>query len=171
MINENSKVKKLYLFRHAKSSWDNPDLDDFDRPLNKRGKRDAPFMGELLLEKGIKPDVLISSPAKRAYATAKVIAKKLGYPRREIQKDKKLYLASAGELLRIINELPDEYSSVMLFGHNPGLTQICNLLSNANIMNIPTSGIAEIDFEVDSWKNVIPESGKLISFEYPKKYR
>ncbi len=164
-------MKKLYLVRHSKSSWDNPNLDDFDRPLNKRGKRDAPFMGELLNKLGVKPDIIVSSPAKRAYATAKEIAKALNYPKRKIVKNENIYMATAGELLKIINEFPDEISSAMIFGHNPGLTQICNLLSNANIINIPTSGFAEIDFETGSWKNIVPSSGKLAAFEYPKKYR
>ncbi len=164
-------MKKLYLLRHSKSSWENPNLDDFDRPLNKRGKRDAPFMGSLLRKFDIKPDLIISSPAKRAYTTAKEITKEINYPQKKIIKNEDIYLASAGELLRIINELPDDADSVMLVGHNPGLTQICNLLCNANIVNIPTSGFTEIHFPVSSWKEIVPDSGKLIVFEYPKKYR
>jgi len=165
------RMKKLYLVRHAKSSWDNPDLDDFDRPLNKRGKRDAPFMGELLKKLNVNPDLIISSPAKRAYTTAKEIARILGYPKRMITKNEDVYLASAGELLSLINSIPEEVSSVMIFGHNPGFTQICNLLSNANILNIPTSGFVEIHFETENWKDITPGSGKLVAFEYPKKYR
>jgi phosphohistidine phosphatase len=163
-------MKTLILVRHAKSSWKDHDLKDFDRPLNERGKRDAPFMGALIKEKGILPDVLISSPAKRAITTAGLFAKKLSIAKNEIIENEKIYEASAGELIDIINAIDDTKSSAMIFGHNPGLTMVANYLSDKRIDNIPTCGMVVITFEENSWKSIQIGSGKLIEFEYPKKY-
>ncbi len=163
-------MKTLYLTRHAKSSWKELDLDDFDRPLNKRGKRDAPFMGQLLKKKNILPDVLISSPAVRAYTTARTIATEIGYPAENIMTDENIYEASSSELLDIINSIEDENRSAMLFGHNPGFTMLSNYLSGKDILNIPTCGIVKIEFEKEKWSDIEIDTGKLIWFEYPKKY-
>ncbi len=163
-------MKTLYIVRHAKSSWKNIDLPDIDRPLNKRGRRDAPFMGKILKKEGVMPDLIISSPARRACKTAKVIAQNLNYPKSKIQKDDAIYEATPGELIKLINSIPDEYIVVMLVGHNPGLTQLSNLLTGKYIENIPTTGIVEIEFNASSWNEITVNSGKLKSFEYPKKY-
>lgn len=163
-------MKTIYLVRHAKSSWKNPELDDFDRPLNKRGKRDAPYMGELLRKKGVAPDLLISSPANRAFTTAKQVAKALEYPLDKLMLDSGIYHASEKDLLRIVKNVPEHLNSVMLFGHNPGFTWFSNVLSGTNLENIPTSGAVQISFEHDSWKKIGAESGTLDWFEYPKKY-
>ena len=163
-------MKKLYLVRHAKSSWKQPELSDFERPLNKRGKRDAPFMGNILNEKGIMPDLIISSPAVRAYTTARIIAEEIGYPPEKIETNEDIYEASAGEILDIINGIEDHNNTVMIFGHNPGFTSLSNYLSGKFIDNIPTCGISIIEFDVDKWEDVVLNGGKLISFEFPKKY-
>ncbi len=161
--------KRLYIVRHAKSSWDDPELDDFDRPLNSRGKKDAPFMGKILAEQQVHPDLIVSSPAKRAMKTAKLLAKKLGYPQKAIQKEEKLYEAATLTLVEILKKLADDYDKVMIIGHNPGLTNLANYLSGHYIENIPTSGVFVIDFDIDSWQN-ISQDGIFAGFEYPKKY-
>ncbi|NIS80425.1 MAG: histidine phosphatase family protein [Anaerolineales bacterium] len=164
-------MKRLYLVRHSKSSWKNPGLTDFDRPLNKRGKRDAPFMGALLMERGVFPDIILSSPAKRALRSAKIIAEEIEYPLEEIVTLPELYMASAHELLDLIRYLDDVYAEVMLFGHNPGFTDLANFLTEYDVDNIPTSGVFCVDFDVLSWGEVSEGSGKVAFFDYPKKFR
>jgi phosphohistidine phosphatase len=162
-------MKKLFIVRHAKSSWDYPDLDDIDRPLNKRGKRNAPEMGKRLLRKGIKPESLITSPANRARTTAKKIAKALSFPKDQIVIDPTLYHGTNRDIINVIRKVSDEINTLMIFGHNPGFTDLVNQLSGSNIYNIPTCGIAEIGFNVQSWAEIDTKMGKLIDFDYPKK--
>ncbi len=162
-------MKTLYLVRHAKSSWKDSSLDDIERPLNKRGKRDAPFMGELLKEKGINPELIISSSAKRASKTAQAIAEQIGYPKKDIIFDEEIYEASSRELIDYIKQLDDKFNSVMLFGHNPGFTMLNNYLSKKYIDNIPTCGIVALEFN-NSWKDIGKNSAKYLFFDYPKKY-
>jgi len=163
-------MKTLYLSRHAKSSWRDPELSDIERPLNKRGKRDAPFMGKLLAEKGINPDLIISSPAKRASSTAKIIASELNYDKEKIIFDKNIYEGTGRRLLEIISEIKEKYNFVMLFGHNPGLTVLSNNLSDRFIDNIPTSGVVALEFST-SWEEIELNSAGFIFFEYPKKHQ
>lgn len=163
-------MKKLYLVRHAKSSWDNPNLDDHERPLNSRGKRDAPYMANLLKEKIELPNLIISSTAKRALSTAEIFAEIFFIKPDEFIRDKNLYNASSYELLSIINNLPNEFQRVMIFAHNPGLTMLTNHIGDNYIDNIPTCGMVEIHFEVNSWKEIEYNKGNIIKFEYPKKY-
>jgi phosphohistidine phosphatase len=163
-------VKKLFLVRHAKSSWSFPELDDFERPLNKRGKRDAPFMGKLLKEKKIKPDLLLSSPAVRAYITARTIAGEIKYPVKKLQTNELLYHGSIKELIVSIKKTDKKNNSLMVFGHNPGLTEFSNYLTDKYLDNIPTCGIVEIDLRIDDWIEIDEDSGTFINFEYPKKY-
>ena len=161
-------MKSLFLVRHAKSSWKHPDLPDRLRPLNKHGQRDAPVMGERLAKREIAPDLITSSPASRAMATAKVIAREIGYPEEDIRADERLYGASAFELLEIIQELGDHLDRVMLVGHNPGLTDLANDLG-CDIDNVPTCGIVELAFDIDSWALVDDVEPKQMDFDYPKK--
>ncbi|MFA3782300.1 histidine phosphatase family protein [Melioribacteraceae bacterium 4301-Me] len=163
-------MKKVFLVRHAKSSWENSLLSDFERPLNKRGEKDAHFMGELLAKKKIHPNIIISSPALRAITTAKIIADKLNYPENKIHIDKNIYEGTWKELLNIINSSPESYSDLMLVGHNPALTLLNNYLSDEPIINIPTCGISGIKFEIKNWEEVTKAEGKNFLFEYPKKY-
>ncbi|NNG25998.1 MAG: histidine phosphatase family protein [Ignavibacteriaceae bacterium] len=162
-------MKTLYLVRHAKSSWKHPELSDFERPLNKRGKNDAPFMGKLLAEKGVNPELVISSPAKRASSTAKIIASELNYVKEKIIFDKNIYEGTGRRLLEIISGIQEKYNFVMLFGHNPGLTVLSNNLSDHFIDNIPTCGIVALEFS-KSWSDIKLNSAKFLFFEYPKKY-
>ena len=163
-------MKKLYLIRHAKSSWENPGLTDFDRALNKRGKRDAPFMGKLLKKENVKPDLIISSPAVRALTTAEIFAKEIGYSKNKIIKDENIYEAGIGELEDVVKNIPDENTVAFLFGHNPGFTHYANHLGDKYIDNMPTCSVVGIEFDVNSWKEVERGTGKTFLFEYPKKY-
>ncbi len=163
-------MKRLYLVRHSKSSWKNPSLSDFERPLNKRGKRDAPFMGRLLAERGIFPQLIISSTAKRALKSATIIAEEIEYPEEDIITHAALYGASVAELLEIVGDIDDLYHEVMLCGHNPGMTDFVNYLSDFDLDNLPTSGIVCIDFDEQAWHAISQYSGEMVFFEYPKKY-
>lgn len=162
-------MKTLYLVRHAKSSWDFPNLTDFDRPLSARGERDAPKMGQRLADKAIIPDLMVSSPANRAFTTSQVIAKKIGYNLNKIQTMQSVYHASEGTLLKIVQNTYEDVKCLMLFGHNPGFTDFANSLSNEDIYNIPTCGIVAIKFETNAWSEVNFGSGQLEFFDYPKK--
>lgn len=162
-------MKTLILVRHAKSSWKDSSLADIDRPLNKRGKRDAPFMGALMKKENILPDLLLSSPAKRACTTAKIFAEELGLKKIDVVTDEQIYLSSASELIDVINEIEDKYNKVMMFGHNPGFTTLNNYLTDHYVDNIPTCGISVIEFDLNSWQDVSAGTGKLVQYEYPKK--
>ena len=160
-------MKTLYIIRHAKSSWKNLELDDFERPLNKRGKKNAPFMADVLKAKNVKPELIISSPALRAKRTAQTIAKALNYFK-EIVYLEQIYEASASTLERIVKNVGDEHNVAFLFGHNPGL----NMLVEKYVAfeeNIPTCGIVEIKFSCESWSQANKKNAEFISFEYPKK--
>ncbi len=163
-------MKTLILARHAKSSWKQPELSDIDRPLNKRGKRDAPFMSRLMAEKSIVPDLIISSPANRAATTAKNFAEKFSFSDDEIILFDSLYLADTNEILDVIHTIDNSFDTIMLFGHNPGLTLATNYITDEYIDNIPTCGLVTIELAIDSWNEVDCGSGKIICFEYPKKY-
>ncbi|WP_417333315.1 SixA phosphatase family protein [Halarcobacter sp.] len=160
-------MKKLYLIRHAKSDWSNPSLEDFDRPLNKRGEKNAPFMATILKQKNANPDLIISSPAYRTKKTAKLIKKGIAF-KGEILYDEHLYEASLKTMLEIVNYINDDYDKVFIIGHNPTLNMLAFYLVGFN-ENIPTCGVLEIEFDCDSWREVNKKSAKLISFDYPKK--
>lgn len=162
-------MKTLTLLRHAKSSWANPDLTDIERPLNRRGKRDAPLMGERLARAGISPELVVTSPAKRARKTARRVAQAIGYPGDRILVDERIYGASAAELLAWIRGLDDRWSDVMVIGHNPTLTELANELGAADIDNVPTAGVVRMRFPVSSWSDVRPGAGELVLFDYPKR--
>jgi phosphohistidine phosphatase len=165
-------MKTLYIVRHAKSSWDDSELSDFERPLNERGKRDAPDMGERLHERGLKPDGVISSPARRAFSTAKRICKVLGFNKEKIRTDRRLYHADDEMMLSVLREVKSDLNVVMFFGHNPGLTDFVNSVAGEemNIDNVPTCGVVAFSFEVNSWSDVNWGTGKLLFFDYPKKH-
>ncbi len=165
-------MKTIILVRHAKSSWKNASLDDFDRPLNKRGKMNAPFMGEKLQERRIMPDLMLSSPAKRARKTAVAVAQAIGYPKKKIVFDEKIYHAGAWYLFEMVRNLDDDYETIMLFGHNPGFNDFADMLLKKNpVDNIPTTGVYGIKFNVDHWKNVCEEQGESVFYDYPKRYQ
>ncbi len=162
-------MKTLYLVRHAKSSWKNPAFSDIERPLNKRGKRDAPLMGNKLKERGIIPGLIVTSPAIRARITAKNIAVEIGFPEKEILINENIYESLSGELINVIHNFDNKYNSIMMFGHNPGFTMLNNYLTDHYIDNIPTCGVVGIHFN-SSWKSVQSGSGKSLFFIYPKMF-
>jgi len=163
-------MKTIWLIRHAKSSWKDISLKDYDRPLNSRGKRDAPLMGKTLYNSGFMPEIVFSSPAKRAKTTAIEICKATHFPVNDIVWEQMIYGASSLSLLSLINKLNDGIQSVCIFGHNPTLTDFSNYLSGDNIYNIPTCGIVEISFESDHWSEISRDLGKLECFDYPKRH-
>jgi len=163
-------LKNLFLTRHAKSSWSNPGLADIDRPLNERGKKAAPFMGKLIVDKGEKPELLISSPAYRALSTAKAFGEVMGLVENDIIVNRAIYSAGAQQLLELMQNQDDLHKSIMLFGHNPTFTSLVNMLTGSNIMNVVTCGVVRIDFEYSSWTDIDFGSGRLVYYEYPKKY-
>ena len=165
-------MKILILVRHAKSSWKDTSLPDHLRPLNKRGKRDGPAMGERLARRGVDADLVISSPTVRAMMTAKAFAREIGYPSAEIVADERLYEADASDLLEVIQELDDALECVLLFGHNPGLTDLANDLANdlaVDVANIPTCGIVELQFDTNTWTHIGELDPIQVDFDYPKK--
>ncbi len=163
-------MRTLYITRHAKSSWDDPRMDDFDRPLNERGERDAPFMARIFKERGEPVDLLVSSPAKRAITTARTFAQELGVAEASIQEDRSIYLATVNTLLQVVNRLPDAHKRVMLFGHNPGFSELAELLSEAGTGELPTCSTVRIDLPVDEWKEVSAGLGTLVWLDFPKRH-
>lgn len=162
-------MKDLILVRHAKSSWKDPTLRDHERPLNKRGKRDAPEMGERLLRSGYEPDLLISSSADRALKTAGTFAAKLGYPRESIRIEECLYHASVDELLHVIRGVDDSVGILMIFGHNPGMTDLANQFGPREIFNMPTCAVLHLRFRADTWSIVGDQGGDEVLYDYPKR--
>lgn len=163
-------MKQLYLVRHAKSSWKDSSLADWERPLNKRGRRDAPFMGQLLAKRGIDPDLLKSSSAVRALHTAWAFADALEFDRANIEITDKLYEASVHDLLEIVQGLDNWHQQVALFGHNYTYTFFANWYAQPSLDNVPTAAIVGLQFEVATWQEVTAENGKMILFDYPRRY-
>ncbi len=161
-------MKDLILVRHAKSSWKDPTLRDHERPLNKRGKRDAPEMGERLARRGYEPDLMVSSSAVRALKTARTIAGKLAYSRQSIAVEDRLYHAGVAELLQVIRGVDDSVDSLMLFGHNPGLTDLANHIGPREILNMPTCAVLHLRFEAESWAEVGKTTVDEVMYDYPK---
>lgn len=161
-------MKSLYIHRHAKSSWNHSALSDFERPLNERGFHDAPMMGKRLLKRNEPIELIVSSPAVRALSTAKLVAKEIGYESSQILEQHILYLPSISDILQVVNSLDDSINSVMLFGHNPGFTQIINYLAGDQLDNLPTAGCARIDFQFEEWQLVSGDTGKVVWLDYPK---
>jgi phosphohistidine phosphatase len=160
-------MKTLFLVRHAKSSRDKPALRDEDRPLNDRGKRDAPRMGERIAKRDVRPDLILSSPAKRALTTAHIFAKKLDYKVKDIVVDDRLYAVDADALLQVIRKLGDKPKSVMVFGHNPELTELAHRLSN-KISHMPTCAVAEFTFDSKSWSTTGKDKPASVELHTPK---
>jgi len=162
-------MKKIYIIRHAKSSWKDLNLDDFDRPLNRRGRFDAPLMGEKLKSKNIMPDIVMSSSALRTKLTAQTITQKIGYTK-DVLFSKDLYESSASVIYDKLSNLDDKYEIVFLFGHNTGINEFVENYVEF-YENVPTCGIVEIDFNCSKWNEISEKNAKLISFDYPKNYK
>lgn len=163
-------MKRLLLIRHAKSSWDYPMLADFDRPLNPRGRHDAPEMALRLQALLAPPFRIISSTAVRALTTAQLFAETFGLPESRIGVDARIYEATPGTLLHLVNTLDDADDQVLLFGHNPGFTDLAQLLADGPLpfIELPTCGIVMFGFEQARWQDIVPGAGQLLGYRYPK---
>jgi phosphohistidine phosphatase len=161
-------MKTLLLIRHAKSSWEQPGLSDFDRPLNERGKKDAPEMAKRVKEKGIEIDHLLSSTAKRAKKTAKYFAEEFGFKKEDIKLVEELYGATQSEFLQAVKDIDDKYKTVALFSHNPGITDFASSLTNVRIDDMPTCAVFALQIETDSWKDFQNAEKNFLFFDYPK---
>ena len=159
-------MKTLFILRHAKSSWSDPDLADFDRPLNDRGERAAPFMGELMADKGFAPDVILSSPAVRARQTA-LLVKDAGGFLSDLVFDDRIYEASPHSLRQVVSEIADSFPSAMLIGHNPGIEGFIRFLTAKN-EPMPTAALAVMELDIDSWNEVNDGCGELKDIYRPK---
>lgn len=159
-------MKQLLLFRHAKSSWDDKGLSDFDRPLNERGLATAPFMGELLAQRDLLPDEIVSSPAKRAIQTATLFKDSSG-TNAAIRLEERIYEASPHSLLQIAKDLDDELGRIMFVGHNPGLEGFIGFLTG-QLEPMPTAAVAIIDLEIQHWNEIGFGRGSVCEVIRPK---
>ena len=164
-------MKILTIVRHAKSSWKDTSLSDKNRPLNRRGERDAPIMGERILAHGIRPSLIVSSPATRAWTTAKTIARAINYPLEFLQKDENLYLASLDDILDVVVAQDNSFNNMMLVGHYPGLSYFANFLVPGLTHNLPTAGVVSVQIPQDDWSLYERPSTELVVHDWPKKER
>ena len=169
-MDSTDRNKILILVRHAKSSWADPYLDDHDRPLNDRGKRDAPIMGEFLASRIDSPEYWISSTAKRAKKTAFQFADAFGVSRKQIHRKQELFHASPYTMLSVIQETPEDHRSVILFAHNPGITMMANGYRGNEIVNVPTAGIVMIKLDAERWADIALYEGEVLDFYFPKMF-
>lgn len=162
-------LKKLYIIRHAKSSWDDSAIEDFDRVLNERGLKDASLMGEILKGKNVMPDLIISSPALRAIKTAELIAKEVDY-KKIITPNQYLYDAYVTSLQETVSYINDTNDVVFLVAHNPAVSALAYMYCNLK-ENLSTTSVVEIDFYCNSWLDVSKENSKLITYDFPKNHK
>ena len=163
-------MKTLFLIRHAKSSWGNPLLADFDRPLNDRGLRDAPFMAELLKKQGIRPDLMLVSPANRTTETANYFAEALEFDKADMRFEENIYEASPRQIFSIIEGIEPAAETVLLFGHNPAMTDMANYFSKKFVDNVPTCGIVRIEAAIDDWADFSPDNASVTGLFFPANY-
>ena len=163
--------KKLYLVRHAKAQQQSIDNTDFSRELADRGLRDASLVGSYFKEQGYNVDMIISSPAARALSTAELIAQQIDYKQDAIHTNEELYMASARTFLQVVNQLKDDWDSVMITSHDPAITYLGEYLSRAEVGHMPTGSVMAITFDTDSWQEVSENSGTLDRFITPRKIK
>jgi len=161
-------MKTLIVVRHAKSSWERFDQPDIERPLNDRGKKDAPEMAQRLKEKNIKIDLLVSSPAKRAKKTARLFAEEYKINKDNIQIVEELYEAASDTFYKVVATLPAKEKVVALFSHNPGITEFVNSLTNIRIDDMPTCGVFAVSAAIDEWTEFREAPKQFLFFDYPK---
>ena len=164
-------MKKIYLVRHAKSSQAGEGESDFDRGLNERAYTDIPIMAKVMKKRNIKPELIISSDAKRTIHTTKLLIKELGLDAVKTKYSNKLYLTSVAEYIKKIRKTDSEYNELMIVGHNPTITDLANELTGSFIDNMPTTGVVTILFKDNSWKAVGTIKGKMAHFDFPKKFK
>ncbi len=164
-----AKKKTLLVIRHAKSSWDISSLNDFERPLNDRGKKDAPMMAKRLIEKNIDIDAFVSSPAKRARKTAELFCNTYNKDDDFVIFMSMLYHAPMEVFYEVIDQLDDKFSTVAIFSHNPGITEFVNtLIESVQLDNMPTCGIFAVQIQCDKWKDFKKSKKDFLFFDYPK---
>ena len=161
-------MRRLSIARHAKSSWNDASLSDFDRPLNKRGQRDAPRMAQRLSAQARQPDLVVSSTALRAITTALHYVEGLGLDDDRLVKEPRIYDASVQTLSYLVQELPDHARHVLLVGHNPGFSALAHWLATCPFDEMPTCAVVQIELHVDQWSEVGPGCGHLTDYLYPK---
>ena len=164
-------MKRVYILRHAKSSWSDPTLSDIQRPLNKRGKKDAPLMASVMKRFNFIPDVVYISPSKRTRATVKPVAELLEISSDKLFIESSLYHGYYDDFEEVIKALDEEVSSVLLVGHNPGVTYIANSCDGPIIDNVPTGGLLVIEAEISQWQSFGFSESRLISHHFPKMYK
>ena len=162
-------MKKIIVVRHSKSSWKDLSLSDFHRPLNNRGKTDGPLMSKYLSNAMDNIDFLHSSSSLRTFETSKFF--RLNIEFKNINYDDNLYHCSANSILSFIKNYPNKYNSAMIIAHNPGLTNFINFITNITLDNLPTTGIAIIDFDCNHWNNISIENGTLVDLKFPKQLK
>ena len=162
-------MKTLFVIRHAKSSWDDTSLSDHDRPLNERGLRDAVRMGKALKDRGVQPDVILSSTANRARTTASMIAEALEFPDSDITEGDQWYLAPAKLWLRSVQQIDEDASAAMIFGHNPGMHDFAEqILENESISRFPTLAVAHLEWDLSYWGEIDWRTARLAELLLPK---
>jgi phosphohistidine phosphatase len=162
-------MKTLYILRHAKSSWDDAALSDFERPLNERGLKAAPLVGSVMKKNQFQPELILSSPARRAEQTAALIKQSAGIGG-AIRFDERIYEASPARLLEVISEQEEKIQSVMLVGHNPGLEGLLKFLTG-ELQPMPTAALAIVDLEAEKWSQINSSKGNLRTLIRPKEIR
>ena len=161
-------MKTLLIVRHAKSSWDNASLSDIDRPLNDRGKRDAPVMAGRLIKTGVRIDLFVSSTAKRARHTAEIFLHEFGRKEKELVILQQLYHAQVQDFKEVVAGLDDRYDSAVLFSHNPGITAFANVLTTVRLDNMPTCSIFAVTSQAENWREFLSAGTSFWFFDYPK---
>jgi phosphohistidine phosphatase len=164
-------AKRLFLIRHGKANDGLRGSSDFTRTLTESGAADASMMAERLKDEGLVPEHLVSSPAARALSTAQRFASAWGIPAADITTELWIYEADVQSLLAVLNKLDNAYQSVALVGHNPGITEFANYLTDEGIPDLPTSGVVVIDFPFNDWRQLSQQTGDVLLFDYPKSTR
>ncbi len=164
-------MKRLTLVRHAKSDWKNAGLKDFDRPLSRRGLKDAPGMAQRLAEQHVHVDLLITSPAVRALETARFFAKALDYPLRRLKSEDRLYLARPAEILEVVRGVGTRVQHLMIFGHNPGLSEFAQQLTDdPELGELPTCAVYSMEFEIDKWSQARFGAARHATLSQPRNF-
>jgi phosphohistidine phosphatase len=161
-------MKQLVIVRHAKSSWENFSVPDFERPLNDRGKTDAPMMAQRLSARSVKPDVLLTSPAKRARKTAELFAKTFELSDEQIIEVPQLYEAGPEAFFNAVVNAPVSAGTVILFSHNPGITTFVNMLTEVRIDDMPTCAVFAVGCDINGWSGFRTATKQFLFFDYPK---
>ena len=164
-------MKQLTIVRHAKSSWDLPEMEDYYRPLNPRGVKNAYAIGDELTVRGVFPDLVVTSPAVRAMNTAIIISRKLDFSLERIEANANMYEASVTDVMKIMSGINDSVSHAMLVGHKPTLTMLINRLQKKPLDNLPTCGVYHLEFDISSWSEIYDAKGKVQFALFPKELK